>query len=434
MNFKLQILSFTLASLTTALMTTTTLAEDASPKPVWELSEESMKSTTLTGTVALENGVVKLDGTNSISIPASVLGPQDNYTIEFEVKRPAETSSGHNLHLVSNTDTENETGLDLNYTPPAYNAGLLSVNSFQATENRGFLTEKAAKITIVAKDRRLTLFRDGLVLAMTSEVKPSSRPLTFGGVEKRPSGPYEFRNIKIYDEAIYPTGFDESAERMVNYSGDGYFMQRVEIKDPSLPRILVVGDSISMAYRRFITEHFKGKAYVDYWVGGGWFGETAQGEDSKAQRSWSGVLSNGPYDVVSWNAMTLHMWNGAPGRCDETTYPANMTAVVKHLQATAPDTKFIWVRCTPWRTTPKEGRPTLDPENNDRIVRLNAVTDHIMQEHGIPTIDLYALCLDRFDTIPDGAQDAVHWNGEVSKEMAELIIPEIEKQLKVSPK
>ena len=418
----------TLASLP-LLPATPVLAQDGEPKPVWELAGGTIKPEMTQGNVAVVDGVVKLDGSNSFSVPASVLGKQGDYTIEFEVKRPAGTESGRSLHFVSNVDQENKSGLSLNYCPPDYNALLVFVNGFQAAEQREFLSEKFDKVTVVVKDRNLSLFRNGLILAMTSEVKPSALPLTFGAIEKKPAGPYEFKNIKIYDSAIFPSGFDQSAERMRNYSGDGYFMQRVEVKDPALPRILVVGDSISMGYRSFITEHFKGKAYVDYWVGGTWFGETAKGPDAPAKRSWNGVLANGPYDVVSWNAMTLHMWNGAPGRCDEATYPANMTEVVEHLQKTAYGTKFIWVRCTPRRTTPETGRATLDPVRNDVIIRLNDVTDGIMKAHGIPEVDLYSLCETKFDTIPAGSKDSVHWPKEVCALMADEIIKEIEKAL-----
>ena len=115
------------------------------------------------------------------------------------------------------------------------------------------------------------LFRDGLILAMTEEVKPSALPITFGSILKVPTAPYALRNIKIYSSPLFPTGFDASADRMRYCSGPGYAMQRVSIKDPTLPRILVAGDSISMGYRGFISEAFKGRAYVDYWVGGGWF-------------------------------------------------------------------------------------------------------------------------------------------------------------------
>ena len=117
------------------------------------------------------------------------------------------------------------------------------------------------------------------------------------------------RGLKVYDKAISPTGYDRNAEMMRACSGAGYTMQRVDVKDPKLPRILVVGTSISMGYRWFITEHFKGRAYVDYWVGGGWMNPREfEAKEPGIETAFKGVLSQGPYDVVSWNSMTLHMW------------------------------------------------------------------------------------------------------------------------------
>jgi hypothetical protein len=350
------------------------------------------------------------------------------------------------LRLVSNRDAKAHAGLSLIYFPPAWdmNGGVgnqtgIDVNGYWNGESGGLEGDGFNKYSIVVKNKLPSLYRNGLLLAMTGEVKPSQLPLTIGGKGWRgePGAddgkpvpePYELRSLKIYDKALSPTGFDRSAEMMRNVAGEGYSMQRADVKDPSLPRILVVGDSISMGYRGFITKHFKDKAYVDYWVGGGWFGDTAKGPDSPVKRSWNGVLSNGPYDVVSWNSMTLHMWNGMPGRCDEAIYPANMTELVEHLQKTAPDTKFIWIRCTPWRTTPDTGRPGIDHSKNDFIVRLNKVTDDIMIKHGISEVDLYSLCEKKLDTIPAGSKDALHWNSDVSREMADLIIKEIEKFL-----
>lgn len=396
-------------------------------KPTWVLGKDTMDPATTRGTVELVDGVVKLDGTNSFSIPAAALGMQNDYTIEFEVRKA--TAAKGAIFLVSNADEKNQAGLSLKYCPPDYNAALLFVNGHQTVEQRGFLGDKFSKITLVAKDRKLTLFRDGLILAMTDEVKPSPMPIVFGGSLKVPVTTYELRGIKIYDHAIFPTGFDQSADRMRYCSGPGYAMQRVNIKDTSLPRILVVGDSISMGYRGFITDHFKGRAYVDYWVGGSWFATTVRGDDFPTLRAWDGVLSNGPYDVVSWNAMTLHMWNGSPGRCSEESYPANMTRVVEYLQKTVPNTRFIWIRCTPWRTTPETGRPSFVNERNDYIIRLNKLTDEIMTKHGIPEIDLYSLCEKKLDTVPTGSKDSLHWSQEVSKLMADEIIREIEKLL-----
>ncbi|MFZ4778122.1 MAG: SGNH/GDSL hydrolase family protein [Terrimicrobiaceae bacterium] len=400
-------------------------AESSESQPTWELGKNPIDAVTTKGQVDLVDGVIKLDGTNSFAVPAGVLGEQSDYTIEFEVKKPADAKGA--ISLMSNTGEKS--GLGLKYCPPDYNAGLLFINGIQTVEQRGFLGDKFSKITLVAKDKRVTLFRDGLILAMANEVNPSQLPITFGEILKAPTAPYELRNIKIFARALFPTGFDASADRMRYCSGPGFAMQRVEVKDPTLPRILVVGDSISMGYRGFITEHFKGRAYVDYWSGGGWFEFDIKGDDFPALRAWDGVLANGPYDVVTWNASTLHMWNGSPGRCSEEKFPANMTKAVEHIQKAAPDTKLIWIRCTPWRTTPESGRAAFDPVRNDVIIRLNDVTDRIMKAHGIPIVDLYSLAAARMDTVPEGSKDSVHWNKEVSAEMAGEIIKEIEKVL-----
>ncbi|WPJ96084.1 SGNH/GDSL hydrolase family protein [Coraliomargarita algicola] len=401
----------------------------ASNSPVWELSEEALAESTLTGTVVLEDGYVELSDQDTITLPDGLLKQGEDFTVELSVLRPEETVSGQEIFLVSDVGAEDEQGLQVIYYPPSYNALVINDSGNRCVEDRGFLSDRSHKLSLVVKEGQMSVFRDGFLKAMTAGISYGSKPYTFGGSKDELGSKYRFSEIKVYDQAIFPEGFDGSGDRMINYSGEGYLMQRVRIENPDLPRILVVGDSISMGYRRYITAHFEGRAYVDYWVGGHWFGETARGENSKAKVAWDGVLSNGPYDVISWNAMTLHMWNGSPGRCNEETYPANMTEVVDHLLASAPDTAFIWVRCTPWRTTPESGRAGLDPVHNPRIVRLNAVTDAIMRERNIPIIDTYSLTLERFDTLREGSKDAVHWPSSVNEEMAEMIIEQMEKSL-----
>lgn len=402
--------------------------------PVWELGKSAIDPKATTGKVEVDNGTFTLDGTNVFSLPASVLGAQNDYTIEFEVKRPNDMRQGCGIVLVSNTDEKNKAGLALKYFPPEYNACWLFCNGYQTYEQRGFLGDAFTTLTFVVKDKRLSLFRNGLLLALTDEVKPSALPLVFGGaastVERQPQA-YALRNIRIYDQPIFPAGFDRSSERMRNFSGDQYFMQRADIKDPVLPRILVIGDSISMGYRSFIAEHFKGKAYVDYWVGGGI--DNMEGENATGKRAWKGVLSNGPYDVVTWNSMSLHAWP-KPERCPEDTYVTRMTQAVEYITKTAPGTKFIWIRTTPWRTTPETGKPTLNTVENERIIRFNKMTDEIMAKYGIPEVDLYALSERKLDTVTAGSKDSVHWNAEVSRLFAGAIIREVEKALQKSGK
>ena len=417
---------FALISLASAIQAQTV-------SPVWELGKNPIDPALAKGKVDPVAGVIRVDGTNTFALPVSVLGAQNDYTVEFEVKRPADMKQGCGIALVSNTDEKSNAGFALKYFPPEYNACWLFCNGYQTYEQRGFLSDAFTKLTFVVKDKRMALFRNGLLLALTDAVKPSALPLVFGGSasDSRPPQPYELRNIRIYDQPIFPTGFDRSAERMRNFSGDQYFMQRAEIKDPALPRILVIGDSISMGYRSFIAEHFKGKAYVDYWVGGGT--DNMEGENATGKRAWKGVLSNGPYDVVTWNSMSLHSWP-KPERCPEDTYVARMTQAVAFITKAAPNTEFIWVKTTPWRTTPETGRPTLNTVENGRIIRFNKMTDEIMAKCGIPEVDLYALSETKLDTVAAGSKDSVHWNADVSRLFAGAIIKEIERALKKSGK
>ena len=175
------------------LPATPVLAQKAESKPVWELSQDAIKPEMIEGTVVVEDGVVKLNGANSFSIPASVLGKQNDYTIEFEVKRPAKAISGPYFRFVSNAEEENKTGLTLQYFPPEYNSLWLMLNGFLAAEERGLSDGQFDKIRIVVKDRQISLFQNDLVTAITSEVKPSSKPLRFGAIEAKSTEPYRFR-------------------------------------------------------------------------------------------------------------------------------------------------------------------------------------------------------------------------------------------------
>jgi len=404
------------------------LAQDV--KPVWQMTKETMDTITKAGEVELRDGSVFLDGTNSFSLPAQILGAQSDYTIEFELKRsPGAAQDKDHLVIFTNMHQEKKAGMEFQYYPPSYNALVFSVNGYKSVEYRDFLSENFDKVTLAAKDKKLTLFRNGLVLAMTNEVHPSDQPMVFGQIRDEKVLPYELRNVKVYDTALFPTGSEQQAGALMRfYSGDQYTMQRAEIKDPSLPRILVIGDSISMGYREIITEHFQRRAYVDYWLGGGWIDpNSVRGENSNMKRAWNGVLSNGPYDVVSWNAMTLHMWNPEmPDRSPDETYVANMTEVVEHLKATAPKTKFIWIRSTPFTTSLEDGSVVIDLEKSQRAIKRNAETDAIMKAHGIPIVDLYGLAEKNLDK---ASKDGAHWELPASRLMAEEIIREIEKVL-----
>lgn len=400
-------------------------------EPVWQLGKQHF---TESGAADAAETTVVLDGTRSYSIPISVLGEQKDYTIEFEIRRDPGANGKEKDHLtwMDFSDPAKRSGIRLRYFPPSYNAVWLHLNDGRI-EYRNFLPDakRFYRYAFVVKDRKLQVFRDGLLLILADTVNPSGRPIVFGEAGKQRVKPYLLRNLKIYDRAIFPTGFDPNVSRMRTCTGDQYTIQKADVKDPSLPRILVVGDSISMGYRGFITKHFEGRAYVDYWVGGTWFGKDAvKGENAEPKRGWRGVFSHGPYDVVSWNAMTLHMWNlNQAWRCPEESLEPNMMEMTGFLRKNFPKTKFIWVRCTPVRNNRPDGTPELRNPANDRVVKYNRIVDGVMKKRGIPEVDLYAIAVSRMGSVRKGWADTLHWDSGTSRLFADAVIREIEKAL-----
>lgn len=391
-------------------------------KPLWDSSVNSIEESAKQGVVEIKDGAVLLDGTNSFTFPEELLGDQKNYTIEFELQRPASIKPGESITLFSNADEEAKTGLKLRYFPPDYNAGWLFVNGYRTVEQRGFMTDEPTKFAFVVKDLKVMMFRNGSHLAATNDVLPSAAPLTFGGIEKKKTSvPYVLKNIKVYGSARTPAGFDHAAVKLRHYSGDHYNMQRYRIDNPALPRILIIGDSISMGYRGFINKHFEGRANIDYWTQNHWI-NMIDGENSPLERALSGVASQGPYDIITFN-FGLHSWS-RPERSPENKYIEQTTKLVRHLREIAPDTKWIWIKTTPY-TKPVEGSPSvLEMEKTARIIQFNKMTDEIMAAHNIPTVDLYQVCVDNLDK---ASRDGVHWTQAASALMAAAIIEEIKK-------
>jgi len=145
-----------------------------------------------------------------------------------------------------------------------------------------------------------------------------------------------------------------------------------------------------------------------------------EGKNSPMERALTGVLSNGPYDIVTFN-FGLHYWT-KPKRSPKDKHVPWMTKITKHLKKSSPETSFIWIRTTPWRTTPDEGTPTLKTEQNDRLIKFNKMTDKIMDENGIPKVDLYAIAEKQLGTVRKGSKDSVHWNGNVSKLVFQILV------------
>jgi lysophospholipase L1-like esterase len=158
------------------------------------------------------------------------------------------------------------------------------------------------------------------------------------------------------------------------------------VDDPKLPRVLLIGDSISIGYTTPTRKLLAGKANVHRIAENG--GPTTNGI-AKLQR-WLGA---GKWDVVhfNWGLHDIKLDTGKH-QVPIDAYEMNLRALVKTMKATR--AKLIWASTTPV----PEGK--LSPRrSNDDVIAYNAVAKRIMQEQGIEINDLYAFALPRLKEI-----------------------------------
>lgn len=192
--------------------------------------------------------------------------------------------------------------------------------------------------------------------------------------------------------------------------------------EPDLPRVLLIGDSISIGYTVPVQELLRGKANVHRIPVNG--GPTTRGLADIDE--W---LGDGHWDVIhfNWGLHDLKYINdkgelvdvdqGKPQvPIDE--YEKNLRKLVGRLQQTG--ARLIWRSTTPVPEGAK-GRIVGD------AAKYNAVAAKIMKGEGISIDDQYTFCMPRLDKIQRQAN--VHFTPEGSQELAEQVVAAIETSL-----
>lgn len=178
--------------------------------------------------------------------------------------------------------------------------------------------------------------------------------------------------------------------------------------DPKLPRVLLIGDSISIGYTVPVRKLLEGKANVHRIPENG--GPTSNGA-AKIEK-W---LGDGKWDVIhfNWGLHDLKLVDGKHQVALE-DYETNLRELAKKLKAAG--AKLVWASTTPV----PEGK-TSPPRRTEDVPRFNEAAKKVMDENGVAIDDLYAFALPRLKEIQLTAN--VHYSpkgyealgGEVAK-------------------
>lgn len=194
-------------------------------------------------------------------------------------------------------------------------------------------------------------------------------------------------------------------------------------EDTNLPRVLILGDSISIGYTLPVREYLKGIANVQR-------ANTNCGPTTKGLKLLDEWLGDKPWDVIHFN-FGLHdlkymdkegklVSDPAEGahQVPLDQYEANLEKIVERLEKT--NAVLIWRTTTP---VPKGSAGRIQGDE----VQYNEVALKVMKKHNITVHDLHAFCLPRIEQIQRRAN--VHFTPEGSKVLGEEVAKVIKEHL-----
>lgn len=182
-----------------------------------------------------------------------------------------------------------------------------------------------------------------------------------------------------------------------------------------LPRVLLIGDSISIGYTLAVRELLTGKANVHRPPVN--CGPTIRGVEQID--AW---LGDGRWDVIHFNfgLHDLKIMDDGKHQVALDQYEKNLRQLVERMKKTK--ARLIWCSTTP---VPESSSP---PRHNADVLAYNAAAKRVMDEQEIAIDDLYAFALPQLEKIQ--LPNNVHFSPEGSKVLARQVAESIEKALK----
>lgn len=189
------------------------------------------------------------------------------------------------------------------------------------------------------------------------------------------------------------------------------------------PKILIIGDSISLSYTPFVQQYFANDAIIQHNPGNA--RHTAYG--LKKIEEWIG---DGAWDIVlfNWGVHDLCYRNPAsnnPGNRDKVDvkitntieqYTSNLDSIVSIMKQKT-NAKLVFVT-TSYVPENEHGRFT------DDAIKYNEAAKKIMKAHSIPVYDIYQESIPIHNAFGLGSDD-VHYTKEGKEKLSELIIEKL---------
>ena len=203
------------------------------------------------------------------------------------------------------------------------------------------------------------------------------------------------------------------------------------VEDPRLPRILIIGDSISGHYHYGVRERLRGKANI--------IGESSMRDNSWAtmgprfyRSDWAAkgdglknfLAERGPFDIVHFNNGIHNFSHAQPG--DEKPYAQQLRTVV----ATIRQSGAVCLFANSTGTIGDNMIPN-SPHYLTNCLAFNAAAEAVMRELKVPVTDIHGLIQPRAKELI--GSDLIHTTKEADEMMADLIARRLTETLATLP-
>lgn len=139
--------------------------------------------------------------------------------------------------------------------------------------------------------------------------------------------------------------------------------------DSSLPRVLLIGDSIVRGYQEEVRDQLAGAAYLAYYA------TSKSVTDRSYLKELAYILEEYDYAAVVFNNGLHSLYE------DPATWAASLEKAIALIQEKAPQATILWATSTPLK----------DPALTAKAESLNAAASRVVTAKGIQTLDLFSL-------------------------------------------
>ena len=190
---------------------------------------------------------------------------------------------------------------------------------------------------------------------------------------------------------------------------------RPVVDDPGLPRVLLIGDSISIGYTVPVQELLGGVANVHRIPENG-------GPTTRGLERIDGWLGDARWDLIHFNFGLHDLKRMSDGRqlVELAEYERNLDRLAARLEKTG--AKLIWAS-----TTAVPDADLSPPRKDADVEAYNQAAARVMKKHGFPIDDLYAFTKPILSEIQRPVN--VHFTDQGSKKLAETVAAAIRKEL-----